>query len=147
MTDPDISSMTPADLRRELAQRTNWRVVEQPAAFADSIIIAVVDPHADVKATYRDARANGLLDIEEGWRIALEQGVIPNWPGDDGDALRLILDVCGGVKIDTYSVPNTIIVKTHAILFSVLDTLPGALPLALSRLALLALRAQADHDR
>ncbi len=130
MTLKPIDDLSDAELRVEIAERRGWRVfVDANGGYAvyNSDGLFCDGKQTDANSAYKEA-----------WNH------IPDWPNNAGDALALCLDVCGGVEIDTYSVQNTIIVRTRSILVSVLKD--RGVARALSMLACVALRAQGDDD-
>ncbi len=137
MTDhPALESMTPDELRRALAERTDWRLEPTDQKYTWMLWYKGERCFHVFGATI-DKAWDGLLKR----KTDLGELVVPNWPADPGSALALCLKVCGTVEIDGDTLRNSIIVKSRAHLVAV--TVEDGVALALSELALTALRDKA----
>jgi len=120
-----IDELTDDELRREIEERLGFGIAFNPD-----------NQRWELKL---DGRVLFSSANESYVRQRGESESVPNWSADVGAALELVIDLKGGVEIDTFTVPNTIIVKTRSIMVSV--SAEKGIARALSELALGGLRA------
>lgn len=130
MNDPDISTMTPDAMRREIAERLGWHVER------DGSRCYMFSSDNELMTTL------GYPDEDTAWTYTIRSNRIPDWPADPGAALELCLRIAQGKPWDVLVGELTsgyyawFVIGSEEVMHVFGDT-PA---LALSRLALAALR-------
>lgn len=150
-----VSEMTPEQVNRRLFDLTGWTIRDIPAALHTDRIVGVYNPHGELVHDIRGSRVF-FGDSDTDWydaayNAALKRGKVPHWTGDPGAALALCLEIQRGLLVEGYALPDFEIsqdVETEMVYASI-GNWEGEAPihdpaLALSRLALDALRARAN---